>query len=156
MYCTCRTLENNELTGGLSSTWGAPGVFQNLVEIDLSQNWNLSGILLSQWGAPGALPLLQVSRHVYPSGAQLYAAAWGFLQSWSSIIGTCLHPEKCKHATGERVQNSEGPFRLATLTACSSPAESESEQHRPGSRAPSPVGSQWQSPIPDVTGCLSQ
>ena len=36
------------------------------------------------------------------------------------------------------------------------PAEIESEQHRPGSRASSPVGCQWQSPIPDVIGCLSQ
>ena len=61
MWLSCRTLENNNITGGLSSTWGAPGVFQSLVEMDLSQNWNLNGILLSQWGGPGAFPRLQVS-----------------------------------------------------------------------------------------------
>ena len=61
MFHSRRTLENNNITGGLSSTWGAPGVFQSLAELDLSQNWNLDGILLSQWGGPGAFPLLQVS-----------------------------------------------------------------------------------------------
>ncbi len=62
VWLSCRTLENNNITGGLSSAWGAPGVFQSLVEIDLSQNWGLNGILLSQWGGPGAFPQLQVSK----------------------------------------------------------------------------------------------
>lgn len=57
----CSSLENNNLTGGLSSTWAAPGVFQSLTGMDLSGNWYLNGILLSQWGTPGAFPMLQVS-----------------------------------------------------------------------------------------------
>lgn len=56
----CRNVSGNNFTGGLSSAWGAPGVFPNLVAMDLSQNYALGGILLTQWGMPGSLPQLQV------------------------------------------------------------------------------------------------
>lgn len=57
----CRNMSSNNLTGGLSSTWGAPGVFPNLVTLDLAENYNLGGILLTQWGTPGSFPKLEVS-----------------------------------------------------------------------------------------------
>lgn len=53
-------MSSNNFTGGLSSTWGAPGVFPNLVTMDLSQNYLLGGILLTQWGTPGSFPKLEV------------------------------------------------------------------------------------------------
>ncbi len=56
-----RNISSNNFTGGLSSTWGAPGVFPNLATMDLSENYLLGGILLMQWGMPGAFPNLQVS-----------------------------------------------------------------------------------------------
>ncbi len=53
-------MSGNNLTGGLSSLWGGPGVFPNLVSMDLSGNYLLGGILLTQWGTPGSFPKLEV------------------------------------------------------------------------------------------------
>ena len=65
--CLCRNVSSNNFTGGLSSTWGAPGVFPNLVTMDLSQNYLLGGILLTQWGTPGSFPKLEVLLFMPPT-----------------------------------------------------------------------------------------
>jgi hypothetical protein len=84
-------MSSNNFTGGLSSTWGALGVFPNLVSMDLSQNYLLGGILLTQWGTSGAFPKLQVpSPHHTPTQARQTLPAAHVGQTEDCLLVTLL------------------------------------------------------------------
>ena len=103
----CRNMSNNNLTGGLSSTWGAPGVWPKLAVMDLSQNYDLGGILLTQWGMPGSLPALQVMHACMPCSTGLEACTT-MLQmgrvhvNHTSLWGLLWHPACVALFIGQR------------------------------------------------------
>ncbi|CAL8471298.1 g10840 [Coccomyxa elongata] len=78
-------VSGNNFTGGLSSTWGAPGVFPNLVTMDLSQNYLLGGILLTQWGTPGSFPKLETLKLVNTGLTGQLPVLWGVNGSFPSL-----------------------------------------------------------------------
>ncbi|BDA46682.1 probable MDIS1-interacting receptor like kinase 2 at N-terminal half [Coccomyxa sp. Obi] len=78
-------VSGNNFTGGLSSTWGAPGVFPNLVTMDLSQNYLLGGILFTQWGTPGSFPKLETLKLVNTGLTGQLPVLWGVNGSFPSL-----------------------------------------------------------------------
>ncbi|KAK9918583.1 hypothetical protein WJX75_005145 [Coccomyxa subellipsoidea] len=78
-------VSSNNFTGGLSSTWGAPGVFPNLVTMDLSQNYLLGGILLTQWGTPGSFPKLETLKLINTGLTGQLPVLWGVNGSFPSL-----------------------------------------------------------------------